>query len=172
MTDYNRTDRIDLSSMGALVAFAWGKTRPTTGWTSLAGIKNVPAMNEAPENIDATTLDELVARRVVQGLKAAPSATNYTANLSNVISDEWIEICDKYDEYGSDDPEMQLWICITIPRYKYAFYFTTTPSRLDVPNITVGSVIEIDLYMTPTSDREVASPPASIAAWSSSNLGG
>lgn len=165
MAEYGTTARVDLSSAGVKVGYKISKDRPTSGWVALAGIKSIPSMNEQPETIDATTLDELEARRIIKGLKAAPSATNFTANLSNVLTKQWREIISDLKEAQESDSDTQLWIVVAIPRYDFGFYFSADPSNLDMPAITVGSVIEIDLYITPTSDRYIDTAPTDIAAY-------
>lgn len=168
-TSITRTTRVDLTTAGVAVAYAFGKTIPTTGWTHIAGIRSIPSMNEQPNVIDTTTLDELVSRVGKPGLKGLPTSTNFTASFSNVLCKQWRDIITKYKaalENGS-----QMWITIVIPGIDFAFYFTADPSNLDVPAMSVDSAIDVDLYITPTSERETADAPEQISAWSESSSG-
>lgn len=169
-TSITRTTRVDLTTAGVAVAYAFGTSRPTSGWTHIAGIKSIPSMNEQPNIIDTTTFDELFSRVGEPGLKGLPGATNFTANYTNTLVKQWADVMEKYNEAVENGEQM--WMTIVIPKADDAFYFTVTPSPLDVPAISVDAVIEIDLYITRTSECEMAPAPTSIAAWSSSNLGG
>lgn len=161
MAGYDYTARIDLSSAGVQVAYGFGKERPTE-WTDLCGIKSVPSMAQQPDVLDATTLAETESRKVIAGLKSAPSSTSFGVNFTNTLVKQWKEVMETYNALGNDE---QMWLCIRIPKCDDAFYFTVTPSSLDVPNITVGSVIEAEVYITPTSDRKMDTPPTVIKAW-------
>lgn len=167
-TSITRTTRVDLTTAGVAVAYAFGESRPTTGWTHIAGIKSIPSMNEQPAMVDTTTLDELVSHVGVPGLKGLPGSTNFTASFTNVLTKQWADVVTKYKEAVEDG--QQMWITIVIPGIDFAFYFTAIPSSLDVPAIGVDAAIDIDLYITPTSEREMTAAPTSISAWSSSSL--
>lgn len=170
MANYATTPRTDLTSMGTKVAYAFetiAHTRPTTGWTHIPGISAIPAMNQQPEIIDTTTLDELTARVGKPGLKALPSATNFTANMTPELVEQWeTDVMPKYKAALAEGKAM--WITIVVEGMPKAFYFTAEPSPLDVPAISVGSVLSMDTYITPTSERTMDTPPTSISAWEKS----
>lgn len=165
--NYSRTPRVDISAAGIIVAYAFettANTRPTAGWTHIPGIKSIPSLNEQPNMIDTTTLDELTTRVGVPGLKSLPTGTNFTASWTDVLIKQWADVMSKYETAKSSGKQM--WITVVVPGITDAFYFTAIPSALDLPAVGVEAAAEIDIYITPTSERTMAAKPTSIAAWS------
>ena len=167
--NYSRTPRVDISTAGIIVAYAFettANTRPTTGWTHIPGIKSIPSLNEQPNMIDTTTLDELTTRVGVPGLKGLPTGTNFTASWTDALIKQWADVMSKYETAKSSGKQM--WITVVVPGITDAFYFSAIPSALDLPAAGVEAAAEIDIYITPTSERTMAAKPTSIAAWSAS----
>lgn len=167
--NYSRTPRVDISTAGIIVAYAFettANTRPTTGWTHIPGIKSIPSLNEQPNMIDTTTLDELTTRVGIPGLKGLPTGTNFTASWTDALIKQWADIMSKYETAKSGGKQM--WITVVVPGITDAFYFSAIPSALDLPAAGVEAAAEIDIYITPTSERTMAAKPTSISAWSAS----
>ena len=167
--NYSRTPRVDISTAGIIVAYAFettANTRPTTGWTHIPGIKSIPSLNEQPNMIDTTTLDELATRVGVPGLKGLPTGTNFTASWTDALIKQWADVMSKYETAKSSGKQM--WITVVVPGITDAFYFSAIPSALDLPAAGVEAAAEIDIYITPTSERTMAAKPTSIAAWTAS----
>lgn len=165
--NYSRTPRVDISTAGIIVAYAFettANTRPTEGWTHIPGIKSIPSLNEQPNMIDTTTLDELTTRVGVPGLKGLPTGTNFTASWTDALIKQWADVMSKYETAKSSGKQM--WITVVVPGITDAFYFSAIPSALDLPAVGVEAAAEIDIYITPTSERTMAAKPTSIAAWS------
>lgn len=165
--NYSRTPRVDISTAGIIVAYAFettANTRPTAGWTHIPGIKSIPSLNEQPNMIDTTTLDELTTRVGVPGLKGLPTGTNFTASWTDALIKQWADVMSKYETAKSSGKQM--WITVVVPGITDAFYFSAIPSALDLPAAGVEAAAEIDIYITPTSERTMAAKPTSIAAWS------
>lgn len=168
---YNRTTRDDLSSAGVMVAYAFettADTRPTTGWTHIPGISSVPAMNESPNIINTTTLDETVEEVGVPGLKTLPSATGFTANYTDKLSKQWQDIMTKYEAAKAD--KLRMWVTVVIPDVDDAFYFVAEPSSMGVPGVDVGNVISIDLYLTKKGEVIQDEKPETIVAWTGATV--
>lgn len=166
--NYSTTPRVDISTAGIKVAYAFESTkgdRPSTGWTHIPGIKSIPSMNEQPNMIDTTTLDELTTHVGVPGLKGLPTSTNFTASWTDALINQWADdVMAKYNE--KKDSGLQMWITVVVPGIEKAFYFTAIPSALDLPAAGVDAAAEIDIYITPTSERIMAEKPTSISAYS------
>lgn len=165
--------RIDLSTAGIKVAYAFETvlgTRPTTGWIHIPGISTIPSMNESPNMINTTTLDETVEEVGVPGLKSLPSATGFTANYTNQLNKQWKDIMAKYETAKSSD--LRMWLAVVIPGVDDAFYFTVEPSPLGVPGADVGGVLSIDLYLTKTNEVAQAAKPTTIEEWPGTDLNG
>lgn len=168
INNYATTPRVDISTAGIKVAYAFETTkgeRPTSGWTHIPGIKSIPSMNEQPNMIDTTTLDETVSRVGVPGLKGLPNATNFTASWTDALIKQWADdVMPKYNT--AKESGLQMWITVVVPSIEDAFYFSAIPSALDLPAAGVEAAAEIDVYITPTSERIMAEKPASISAYS------
>lgn len=167
--NYSRTPRVDISTAGIIVAYAFettANTRPTTGWTHIPGIKSIPSLNEQPNMIDTTTLDELTTRVGVPGLKGLPTGTNFTASWTDALIKQWADVMSKYETAKSSGKQM--WITVVVPGITDAFYFSAIPSALDLPAAGVEAAAEIDIYITPTSERTMDAKPTSISAWTAS----
>ena len=163
---YSRTSREDLSSAGVMVAYAFettAGTRPTSGWTHIAGISSIPAMNESPNIINTTTLDETAEEVGVPGLKSLPSATGFTANYTDKLEKQCSDIMTKYKEAKEDGRRM--WVAVVIPDIENSAYFVAEPSELGSPGADVGSVISIDLYLTKKGETKRDPKPEDISAW-------
>lgn len=167
MAGYNTTKRVDISTAGIKVAYAFEtvkNTRPTDGWTHIPGIKSIPSMNEQPGMIDTTTLDELDTRVGVPDLKALPNATNFTASWTEALINQWSDdVMVKYETAKASG--LQMWVTVVVPQFSKAFYFTAIPSALDLAAASVGAPAEIDIYITPTSSRILDEKPAAINAY-------
>lgn len=164
---YATTSRVDLSAAGVKVAYAFettAGTRPTTGWTHIPGIKSIPSMNEQPNMIDTTTLDELTTHVGVPGLKGLPNSTNFTASWTEALIKQWNDdVMAKYN--AKKESGLQMWITVVVPGITEAFYFSAIPSALDLPSIGVDTALDIDIYITPTSERVMAEKPDTISAY-------
>lgn len=166
MGTIERASRIDLSTAGVALAYAFEATkgeRPTDEYTHIVGVSAIPEMNESPEIIDSTTLDELTERVGVAGLKGLPSATGFTANYTEQLQNQWEDIMSKYNTAKGEGKRM--WVAVVIPNMTKAFYYTVEPSPLGQPGIDVGAVISIQLYLTKTGEIQLETAPTSVVAW-------
>lgn len=76
---------IYLSTIGVHLKYAVeavAGTRPTTGYTDLVGVKSIPALTSAPDNLETTTLNETEYKTYIPGLKDLGGALSFTFNLS------------------------------------------------------------------------------------------
>lgn len=132
-------------------------TRPTTGYTQIHEIKEMPALNVQPNSIDATPLEEEEYILYVEGLKDLGGALPYRANLSDQLIEEWEAVLEAHDtavEAGKD-----IWFCISHPKLAKATYYVGDPADLGLDAATVGSVLETTLYITPNSAPIRAAKP-------------
>ena len=142
---------IDLSSAGAAVYYnveTEAGTQPTTKFTKLTGIKAIPDINPEPSNLDSTTLDNLVWKSYIPGLKDPGGALAFTANNTETFQTEWDTLV-KDAETGAKT-NMATWFAIVIPGLTKAFMFTGTPSPLGLSAIEVDSVLTVDAYISPS----------------------
>lgn len=141
---------IDLSTAGVSLNYAveaTAGTRPTTGYTKIAGIKAIPDINPEPGSLETTTLDALVWRTYISGLKDPGGALAFTANLTQDFMTAWETLVTAYQEAAEDGK--RTWFAIQVPGLTDAFYFAAEVSALGLSAIEVDAVLEIEPYLTP-----------------------
>ncbi|GEM_PF-430690 len=170
MADIERTPRIDLASAGVAVGYAFettAGTMPSGSYTHLSGVSDIPEMNESPEMIDTTTLDELTERVGVPGLKALPSATGFTVNYTETLKSQWKDVMSKYN--SGKESGKRMWVTIVFPGISDAFFFPVEPSPLGVPGVGVGNVLSTTVYMTKIGEVQMEAAHE-IVAWSGASV--
>lgn len=154
---------IAITSIGAKVSFAFESEkgfRPTTGYTKLPEIKEIPEMNPTPDTLETTSLDNLEYKTYVDGLKDLGGALSFTANFTQ----------DLYDLYNGKNGIVASWetakaagkamyLCIEIQGLSEACYLSVTPSKLGLPAASVNTVMEVALYFTPAGEPVWAAKP-------------
>lgn len=134
-------------------------TRPTTfsSYTELVGIKSIPSMNPAPENLDTTTLNEEEYKTSIPGLKDLGGALSFTFNMSQDLKTAWDALVTA--DVTARASDKSTWFCIIIPGLTEALYFQGQPSSMGLPELSVNSVIEVEASITPTDEPQWAAKP-------------
>ena len=143
---------IALSTAGVAIKYAveaTAGTRPTTGYVQIHDIKEVPDFNPEPETIEATDLEETEYKFYVAGLKDVGGALGFLANFTNELQAQWKGIVEAYETAFASGKRM--WFEIKHPKLTKAVYFTGEPASMGLPGMSVNSVLETTLYITPTS---------------------
>lgn len=154
---------IAISSIGAKVLFAFEETsgtRPTSGYTKLPQIKEIPEMNPTPDTLETTSLDNLEYRTYIDGLKDLGGALTFTANFTQELYDLYNGsegIIAKWEEAKASNKAM--WLCIDISGLSESCYLSVVPSKLGMPAASVNSVLEVSLYFTPAGEPVWATDP-------------
>lgn len=142
---------IQLSTAGVRVYFAaetQADTRPDTGWAEITEIKSIPELNPEPDNIETTVLAETEWKTYIPGLKDPGGALSFTANLTEQSMTEWENVVEAYETAAAAN--LRVWYVIVIPGLTKSLYFTGQPSPMGMPAMEVSSVLEVNLYITPT----------------------
>lgn len=132
-------------------------TKPTTGYTYIPELKEIPEINPEPSLLETTTLDETEFRTYIAGLKDLGSALTFTANLTEDFKEAWETLVSKYETAKAGGKAT--WFVVQIPGITECWYFQGEPSSLGVPGASVDSVLEISVYITPTSAPETGAAP-------------
>lgn len=151
---------IELSTAGVSVQYAvegTAGTRPTTGYTTLTGMKSIPSLNPAPDTIETTDLSQLEFKTYIDGLKDVGGALEFTANLTAAFMTLWETLVSAY-ETGKESSKAT-WFAIVIPGLSKAFYFRGNPAAMGMPAVEVNNVLETSVYITPTLVEGWASKP-------------
>ena len=141
---------IALSTAGVKVWYAveeTANTRPTSGFTQIPDIKEVPDFNPEPEAIDATDLEETEYKFSVAGLKDLGGAMGFTANFTEKLQTEWDGIVEAYNTASAAGKRM--WFQVTHPKLTKAVFFPGEPSAMGMPGMGVNGVMETTVYITP-----------------------
>lgn len=143
---------VALSTAGVAIKYAvevTANTRPTTGYTQIHDIKEVPDFNPEPETIEATDLEETEYKFYVAGLKDVGGALGFLANFTQALQTHWGEIVAAYNTGIATGKRM--WFTIEHPKLEKAIFFTGEPSPMGLPSMSVNGILETTLYITPTS---------------------
>lgn len=148
---------IALSTAGVTVGYAVetaANTRPTTGYTAIPDIKEVPDFNPEPETIEATDLEETEYKFYVAGLKDVGGALAFTANFTEKLQTMWEELVEEYETALSAGK--RVWFEIKHPKLPKSVFFPGEPARMGLPSMGVSSILETSLYITPNGSPEWA----------------
>jgi len=151
---------INLSTAGVTLQYcveATAGTRPTSGYTKIAGLKSTPSLNPAPETLETTTLDETEFKTYIDGLKDLGGALEFTFNLTQNLVTTWDTLMTTYETAKTNGKNV--WFTIVIPGLTKSVYFTGNPSAMGVPETAVNSVLEITNYITPTGEPNFFTKP-------------
>ena len=143
---------IAISTAGVTVGYAVEKTkgtRPTIGFTTIPDIKEVPEMNPEPETLETTTLAETEYKTYTEGLKDLGGALSFLANYTAELETAWSALVEA-SKTGSDTG-LATWFEIKHPKLDKSVFFTGQPSAMGLPAMSVNSVMETNLYITPTN---------------------
>lgn len=144
---------VALSTLGVTVRYGvetTAGTKPAAFATVIPDIKSVPALNASPESIDATPLCNTEYKEYVPGLKDLGGAQTFTANLTTQLITIWEAMIAEQDTAKAAGK--RLWFEIVVPDLTNAVFFQGEASPLGAPAMEVNSVLEIELYITPTNE--------------------
>lgn len=153
---------IRLSTAGIKLGYAvetTAGTKPTaaSAYTFLSEIKEIPEINPEPSLLETTTLGETEYRTYIPGLKDLGSALTFLANMTEDFKTQWEALCTASATGKASSKET--WFVIQIPGITECCYFKGEPTSIGVPGATVDSVLEVNVYVTPTSEPQWAAAP-------------
>jgi hypothetical protein len=143
---------IALSTAGVTLGYAveaTAGTRPTTGFTVIPEIKEIPEMNPEPETLETTTLAETEYKTYIEGLKDLGGALSFLANYTTELETVWGELVTAYQTAKAAGKAT--WFEVKHPQLENSVYFTGQPSAMGLPAMSVNAVLETNLYITPTN---------------------
>lgn len=156
---------VALSTLGVEVSYAFGITRPTSGYTILGDIKEVPDFNPSPDTIEVTPLINTQYKTYVQGLKDLGGDLAFTANFTKALLDEYNDasngILAKYEAglNASDGNGEKMFLCINHPHLPQSLFINVAPSPIGLNSMSVNSALEVTLHFTPLDEPIWAEDP-------------
>ena len=143
---------IALSTAGVTVGYAveaTAGTRPTTGYKLIPDIKEVPEMNPEPETLESTVLSETEYKTYIEGLKDLGGALSFLANFTTELESTWAELVEAYKT--AKVAGKSTWFEVKHPNLEKSVFFAGQPSAMGLPAMSVNSILETNLYITPTN---------------------
>ena len=143
---------IALSTAGVTIGYATETTvgtRPTTGYTVIPDIKEIPEMNPEPETLETTTLAATEYKTYIEGLKDLGGALSFLANFTSDLETAWAALITAYNTAKTS--KKSIWFEVKHPGLTKSVFFTGQPSAMGLPAMSVNSVMETNLYITPTN---------------------
>jgi hypothetical protein len=124
-------------------------TRPTTGYTLIPDVKEIPEMNPEPETLETTVLSETEFKTYIEGLKDLGGALSFLANYTSELETVWADLVTAYKAAMAEGKAT--WFEVKHPKLEKSVFFTGQPSAMGLPAMAVGNVLETNLYITPTN---------------------
>lgn len=122
--------------------------RPTTGYTHIPDIKEIPDFNPEPESHETTDLEQTEYKTYTPGLKDVGGSLGFLANFTEKLQTEWEGIVSAAEAAQAEGKRM--WFQISHPKLPKALFFAGEPSRMGLPGMSVNGVMETTVYITPT----------------------
>lgn len=141
---------LEMNSIGIRLKWAveaTAGTRPTSGYTEIPDIKEIPEFLRTPSELDCTNLVD-TDRRYVPGVKDSGGDKAFTANLTASCKTAWTAACSAAATAFASGK--QTWWEIAIPNFD-SFYFSGQPVDLGMAGVGVDSVVETQLHVMPNS---------------------
>jgi hypothetical protein len=142
---------IAISTAGVTLGYAVEETKgtkPTTGYTLIPDIKEIPEMNPEPETLETTDLAQTEFKTYIEGLKDLGGALSFTANYTTELETVWAALVTAYKAAIAEGKAT--WFEVKHPKLAKSVFFTGQPSAMGLPAMSVGSVLETNLFITPT----------------------
>ena len=120
-------------------------TRPTSSYTEIPDIKEIPEINMTPSNLDVTNLVDQY-KRYIPGVKDAGNDIALTANLTADLKTKWASCVSAAEAAWASG--LATWFEVAIPNFD-SFYFAGVPTEMGVSSMGVDAVVEAQLHIIP-----------------------
>ena len=135
-----------VSTAGSKLGWAANAVSAPTNFWKIPEVKEVPELNPEPATLETTPLEETEYKTYTHGLKDLGGALAFTCNLTEELKTEW-------NAAIASASGGSVWFCIKHPKLG-AVRFKGEPTSLGMPAMSVDSVMEVSIYITPTSAPE------------------
>lgn len=127
-------------------------TRPTSGYTEVTNIVDLPSYDSARAGLDYTPISETVAHRYIPGLKDGGDSWTMTANMTESFVSTWNSLA--ASAASSFASGKATWFAVVVPNWTNALYIAGIPNELLWPGAGVDEVFQGDASMTVTDASE------------------
>lgn len=147
-----------VSTAGMFVKYAvesTAGTRPTTGYTTIPGVKAIPSLWNEPNMLQSTPLSATKNHTYIEGLGDNGGAITLTVNDESTFRTAW-EAC--ITAYTGLTGGKKMWFEIAYQDGSglESFYFPGEPLALGFGGAEVDSVLENNANIAPQGDFEFA----------------
>ena len=146
-----------VSTAGMIVKYCsrTGPTRPTTGYTTIPGVKAIPAIFNDPNMLQSTPLSATKNHTYIAGLADPGGAIQITVNDYPAFRTAWTTFVTAAEALTGGK---QMWIEYAYPEGSGldSFYFPAMPHALGFGGAEVDSVLENIANLLPSGDFEFA----------------
>lgn len=152
-----------VSTAGMLVKYATGATRPTSGYTTIPGVKAIPSIFNDPNMLQSTPLSATKNHTYIPGLNDSGGSIQLTVNDHEAFRDAWSDCLTAYSSMA-DGNLMWFEIAYQDGSDLDSFYFPAEPLPLGFGGADVDSVLENNLNLAPQGDYLFATPSTTTSA--------
>lgn len=139
---------LEFSTIGVKLGYAveaTAGTRPTSGYTNVPDLKNIPSMELTPSKLEVSNLvDEY--KRYIPGQKDAGDDIAITANMTASLKTVWASLVTAAESAWTSGKST--WFEISIPGFD-SFYFAGLPTEMGFNEMGVDAVAEASLHIIP-----------------------
>ena len=126
-------------------------TRPTSGYTTIPGVKAIPAIYNDPNMLQSTPLSATKNHTYIEGLNDSGGAIQLTVNDYKEFRTAWDSCVAAYDALTGGKT---MWFEIAYQGGSDldSFYFPAQPLKLGFGGADVDAVLENNLNLAPQGD--------------------
>jgi hypothetical protein len=128
-------------------------SRPTSGYTNIPDVKNLPGIDLNPSKLEVTNLVDKY-KRYIAGVMDAGDDIALTANMTTTLKTTWASLVSAAASAWASGKST--WFEISIPNFD-SFYFAGIPTEMGFNEMGVDAVAEASLHIIPNQ----------IAGWAS-----
>jgi hypothetical protein len=140
-----------ISTSGMTVKYAveaTAGTRPTTGYTEIPDILDVPDLAPAPGTIESTPLNELQYVQYIDDLIDVGGAVTFNARLTEELFDAWDDVIAAFDGLTGGKA---MWFEIAHPLLTKSFFLAGKPAVLGLSAASARALAQTTLNVTPNN---------------------
>ena len=144
-----------VSTAGMLVKYAaeaTAGTRPTSGYTTIPGVKAIPAIFNDPNMLQSTPLSATKNHTYIRGLDDSGGSIQLTVNDYEAFRTAWETCVSAYATAAAAGKGMWFEIAYQDGSNLDSFYFPGEPLPLGFGGADVDSVLENNMNIAPQGD--------------------
>lgn len=138
----------EFSTIGVKLKYAveaTAGTRPTSSYTQIPDLKEIPEIGRTPSQLRVTNLED-TDHRYIPGVRDSGGDIQFTGNLTTALKEAWASLVSAADAAWNSNKAT--WFEVAIPNFD-SFYFAGRPTELFLGSMGVDAVAETQLHIIP-----------------------